>query len=173
MSNMVLQGPKRDEHGAPLQSAWFTRPDRGNLWESIDRSNSGLWHGGARDNLEGMGETTKTPLYPRPRDLDARVYAAFMGHAPQIRPPERLRLEAWQKWPVLREWNGPRWERLRRACSESVLSPHVRERLAPLLAQAKRRWAEARERLINGIERTKGRATREASSGARGHWSLK
>jgi hypothetical protein len=117
-----------------------------------------------------MGETTKTPPYPRPRDLDARVYAAFMGHAPQVCPPEERGPDTWQKWPVLREFNGPRWERLRRACNESVLPPRVRERLAPLLAQAKKRCAEARERLTNGLEPAKGRsASRDGERFASGN----
>jgi hypothetical protein len=120
-----------------------------------------------------MGKPTKTPPFPRPQDLDARVYAAFMGHEPQVRPPEELGLDAWQKWPVLRDLTGPRWERFRQICSESMLSPRVRERMAPLLAQARKRWAEARERFEKGIERTRERAHPGARPEAHRDWSVK
>ncbi|HEY2588672.1 MAG TPA: hypothetical protein VGI81_23220 [Tepidisphaeraceae bacterium] len=119
-----------------------------------------------------MGET-KTPSYPRPQDLDSRVYAAFMGHAPQVRPPEERGLDAWQKWPVLRDLKSPKWERLRRMCSDSVLSPRVRDRMAPLVAQARKRWTEARERLGKQVERAQEHVPGAAQSESRRNWSLK
>ena len=95
-----------------------------------------------------MEETTKTAPLPRRRDLDALVYTAFMGHEPRVVPPEELAAsDPWQAWAVLRPFAGPRWRHVRRFCNESLLSPQVRERLAPLLAQARKRWAEARARL--------------------------
>jgi hypothetical protein len=118
-----------------------------------------------------MGHKRNTKRFPRPQDLDARVYAAFMGHAPEVRPPDEHGPDAWQHWPVLRDLKVPRLERLRKICHESVRLPGMRERVAPLLAQARQRWGEARERLEKAIERP--RAARCTPAHERKSWSLK
>lgn len=117
-----------------------------------------------------MGHKRNTTRFPRPQDLDARVYAAFMGHAPQVQPPDEHGPDAWQSWPVLRDLKVPRLERLRKICHESVLSPGMRERVAPLLAQARKRWGEARERLGKGIERTQEHVRHGATAEGQRHW---
>jgi hypothetical protein len=103
---------------------------------------------GDRGYRIGMGERKKPPL-PRRGEHDSLIYAAFMGHTPVVCPPApepesrigkiRVRLNA---------FSAAQWKRACQACTESILSPAVRSRLMPLLAQAKKRWMEAGERLI-------------------------
>jgi hypothetical protein len=96
-----------------------------------------------------MGQSLKTGPLPRRQDLDALVYTAFIGHEPRVASPEDRPDDAWQHWAALRPFAGPRWDRVRRACNESLLSPRVRDRIAPLLSAAHKRWSEARERLAH------------------------